>query len=429
MQKTRPLLFPLLLVVAGIATFKFAFEFILNGKDEKKQFHEIRWEPREVINTVIDSALIDTVPIHLLAEERQHFALIPAGKKSIDSLLVKQRTALIHAREYVAAMSNSAVEAYADKSIRLASSFNLRDLVKIDSNHSSYRQPVAVIYADSSLITKSVTCTVLLPLKDMDSDRFFLKYPNFGFWALSLLIQTVLYVLLILFLLYKTFSHTENFPLKWKIPYAILITVVCIAFYRWLLKYNDDTAIVKPELFMSNMNSIFKVINPLGYITVALCFAGMLFCSGAAARILKNNAIAAHKDELLEINNNFKIYFLIAALTMTFAVIATGQFYTALNSLDLVKAYNATIGHDYFRMEIVYLYGILHTFVLMAFYLPAQLQLNASNQAMLAALPPEEAKVKVFEPVPMIKKVMDLLVMGAPLLAAFVKSLIDVLAG
>ncbi|RAJ80381.1 hypothetical protein CLV59_105490 [Chitinophaga dinghuensis] len=429
MQTTRPLLFPLLLVVVGIITFKLAFDFILNGKDVKKQFHELRWEPREVLFTVIDSALRDKTAIPALVAQRQDVGLMSPNIKSTDSLFDLQKKVLIRTRDHVAAMSNSEVETFAVKSIRLDPAFSFRSLPEIGDNDSNYAYPLKVIYADSALPTKTVSHNIFLRVKNMDSDQFMLKYPNFGFWALLLVIQVILYVLLILFLLTKLFTPMNNFPLKWKVIYVGLIVLVCIAFYIWLLSSNDDTVIVKPVLFMRSMNSVFDVVNVLGYITAALCLAGMMFSSSAAASIGKSTDITAHRDELVNINTSFKTYFLIAALTMTLAVITSGQFYTALNTLDLVKAYNANIGHDYFRIELIYFYGILHTFILMIFFIPTQLRLNDINQKMLVAYPSDGAQLKVLEPVPMVKKVMDLLVMGAPLLAAFVKSLLDIVAG
>ncbi len=429
MQISRSLLYPLLLVVVGIITFALAFHFILDGKDVKKQFHELRWEPREVLYTVIDSALQDTSVIPELVRERQKQELMSPGKKSIDSLLNVQKKALVHIREQVATMSNSAVETYANKMIRLDPAFGFRSLPDIADDDSTYAYPLMVIYADTALPTKTVNHTYCLKVKYMDSDQFMLKYPNFGFWMLLLLIQVILYVLLILFLLTKLFTPMNNFPLGWKIAYVVLIVLVCIAFNYLLLSSNADTVIVKPVLFMCSMNNVFDVVNMLGYITAALCLTGMIFCSTAAASIGKSANIGDHRAELVDINTSFRTYFFIAALTMTLAVVTSGQFYTALNTLDLVKAFNANIGHDYFRIELIYLYGILHTFILMIFYIPTQLRLNDTNQKMLVAYPSDGAQLKVLEPVPMVKKVMDLLVMGAPLLAAFVKSLVDIVTG
>jgi len=430
---------PLLFVLLGIGAFIVSSHFVLNGANEKQQFHEINWDARAVLNELLNNALTDSVTIQRVIKEKQQLQLLPDNavrRKAVsDSLVLLQKKALLNIRDRIAVLNNAEVQQLALKRIRLEP-FTIQELKAINADSLlQFQQPVNVVFSDSSLLTRQIRGKIVLNVKPYDSDRFFLKYPAFGYLMLSFIIQLIIYTLLIPLLLYRIFSFggKEKVMTGWKIAYILIITIVCIVFYFSFLK-NENVAddIARPELFMLSLHTIFNWINILGYITASLCLAGMLFSFISAKNIMDGKVDADKITLLKEVDTNFKTCFILAAMILTIAVVTSGQFYTALNTLDFVKVFSATIGYDYFRIEIIYLYGILHTFLLLLFYLPVQLQLNETRLHVLAGLPGSEDQLKdlaakSLEPVSLMKKVLDILVASSPLIAAFAKSLLDIL--
>jgi hypothetical protein len=432
-------LIPLLFVLLGIGAFIASSDFVLNGANKKQQFHELNWNARAVLNELLNAALIDSTNVQQLINEKQQLRMLPddpGKRKSVtDSLYLLQKKALLNIRDKIAVLNNAEVQQLALKHIRL-DPFNMQELNAIGKDSLLlFQQPVSVIFFDSTLVSRQISKKIILKIKTYDSNLFLLKYPAFGYLMLSFIIQFILYTLLIPLLLYSICSPggTEKVVFRWKIAYIIIIAVVCIIFYfSFLRNKNEADDMVRSALFMQSLPDIFNVINILGYLTASLCLAGMLF-SLISAKNIMNEKVEADKIALLKrVDTNFKNCFFLAAMILTLAVVTSGQFYTALNTLDLVKVYNATIGYDYFRIEIIYLYGILHTFLLLLFYIPVQLQLNETKLYLTAGLPGGDEQlnnlaIKSLEPVSLMKKVLDILVASSPLIAAFAKSLLDIL--
>ncbi|TWF40426.1 hypothetical protein FHW36_104108 [Chitinophaga polysaccharea] len=429
---------PLLVVILGLIAFMGAFKLILNGENEQLQFHEINWNTRQVLNNVIDSSLQDSTAVLSLVQERQKLQLLPQADTRLralkDSLVGKQRDALLKIRGRIAVMNDTELQQFSSKSLRI-DSLDLRLLKKMNGHEiSQYQQPVTVVFCDSTLQVKEIRKKITLTAIPYDSDRFMVKYPVFGYWIISLIVQATLYCLLIPYLLsiiFRKNNGEHRLSVKWKIIYVVIVIAVCVSFYFLFLNApSDEDNIVRNELFMHNLHTVFTIINSLGYFTAALCLSGMLFTFSDTRALLSAKSAPTYLSDLLSVNNDFKVYFVLAALILTFAVIATGQFYAALNTLSFVKAYNLSIGYDYFRLDVVYFYGILHTFLLLLFYIPVQLQLAEANAEVAAQAVAtgagDAARIgKTFEPAGTAKKIIDLLVVGSPMIAAFVKNLVD----
>ena len=429
---------PLFVVILGLLAFMGAFKLILNGENEQLQFHEINWNTRQILNNVIDSSLQDSAAVLSLVEERQKLQLLPQADTRLkilkDSLIGKQRDALLKIRGRIAVMNDTELQQFSSKNLRI-DSLDLRVLKRMNGHEiSGYQQPVTVVLCDSTLQVKEIRKKITLTAIPYDSDRFMMKYPVFGYWITSLVIQATLYCLLIPFLLSVIFRKNNGehrLSAGWKAIYAIIVITVSVSVYFFFLNApSDEDNIVRNELFMHNLHTVFTIINSLGYFTAALCLAGMLFTYSDTRSLLAAKNAPTFLADLLSVNKDFKVYFVLAALILTFAVITTGQFYAALNTLSFVKAYNSSLGYDYFRLDVVYFYGILHTFLLLLFYVPVQLQLAAANAEVAAqaaaAGPGDAAKIgKTFEPAGTAKKIIDLLVVGSPMIAVFVKDLVD----
>lgn len=429
---------PLFVVILGLLAFMGAFKLILNGENEQVQFHEINWNTRQVLNSVIDSSLQDSAAVLSSIQERQKLQLLPQTDVRLralkDSLIGKQRDALLRIRGRIAVMNDTELQQFSGKSLRI-DSLDLRLLKRMNGQDiSRYQQPVTVVFCDSTLQVKEIRKKITLTAIPYDSDRFMVKYPVFGYWIISLVIQATLYCLLIPYLLsiiFRRNSGEHRLSIKWKAIYVVIVIAVCVSFYFLFLNApSDEDNIVRNELFMHNLHTVFTIINSLGYFTAALCLAGMLFTYSDTRALLAAKTAPTYLPDLLSVNKDFKVYFVLAALILTFAVVTTGQFYAALNTLSFVKAYNSSLGYDYFRLEIVYFYGILHTFLLLLFYIPVQLKLADANAEVAAqaaaASPGDAAKIgKIFEPAGTAKKIIDLLVVGSPMIAAFVKNLVD----
>jgi hypothetical protein len=282
-----------------------------------------------------------------------------------------------------------------------------------------------------------------------DSGVFLVRYPTFGLWALSLIIQATLYWLFLPLMFYKIIVEPTDgefgISRNTRVIYLAVVLAICaLIFITFVFGTGDDKQIVRPELFMDNLNIAFGYVNILGYLVAGVCLTGMLFCMiGAGSEAAGANAgnYKAVKANLDTIRGRFNQYFLITAIILSLAVFTTGQFFSALNTLDFMKVYNRSIGFEYFRNETVYLYAILHSFLLLLFYLPVHMGIAEAYgkvNGFAAALPAATAavtadskkEVATSDPgTSLLRKFLDLFVVGSPLIAAFLKSLLDIAFG
>ncbi|NIJ52342.1 hypothetical protein [Dyadobacter arcticus] len=184
--------------------------------------------------------------------------------------------------------------------------------------------------------------------------------------------------------------------------YATLSLVIILCLSQIWEHTFIDSDIIKNIFFMDTLRTSMNLTIILGYITGSLCIAGFLLTSGLLASFatqFKTNFVQAD-SELQKLQNGkkmlafakgydpetkvvflkvleiFNTYFILISIVLSLMVLCTGTLFSAVNSLDFVKLIANDWGYSPARSEFVYLYGALHTTIVLIVYLPAKLRFD-----------------------------------------------------
>jgi hypothetical protein len=147
------------------------------------------------------------------------------------------------------------------------------------------------------------------------------------------------------------------------------------------------------------------------------------------AAALGDNQTANSKDKAIyqSLYTSFHTYFILSATILSLMVFCTAGLYTTINSLDFVKLLQDDWGYSPARTDFIYLYGGLHTLILLLVYIPAKMRFSEIN---LGAEPatngnPDSEKWYDFLQNPF-SHLKELAIAASPFLASLIQSLFDV---
>jgi hypothetical protein len=407
----------LLVILLGMTVFVISMKWVL-GNRESPRFHEIIWDTRSITKDIVAKSEQDTV-----SDTTVRYPI--AKTKNYTTNHLKSLSLL---KQKIAGLNDSSWEAYVKPRLFMISdsllieSINLEEVIK-NKDKQYYLKNVKVVFVDEQLPLRRLQYKTDLPIKVYrDSDEFMSKYPIFGKWALLLIFQAVLYCILAIMLSVKLFTCSSNPAVRKlqiapviKIIYIVCILLACYVLYSLVIK-GDGGVISKSQYFMAELDHIFQVINGLGYFVAGLCLTGMLFSiieiNKAIAEKITDPVVIKYLDERL------KLFLGIAALILSLAVFTTGTFFSALNSLAFIVQLSRAWGYSPIPSDFVVLYGLIHTFLLLVFYIPAKYQLDVLKANMVPAPPPQNWSI--------VKKLADIAIAGSPLLAGMLQSVIDI---
>lgn len=184
--------------------------------------------------------------------------------------------------------------------------------------------------------------------------------------------------------------------------YATLSLVIIFLLSEIWARTFSDSEIIKNLFFMDTLRTSMRLTTLLGYITGSLCIAGFLLTSGllsSFANQFKTDfrgtdtklyrrengkrmlAFAKSYDSetkavFLKLLDIFNTYFILISIVLSLMVFCTGTLFSAVNSLDFVRLIADDWGYSPARSEFVYLYGALHTTIVLIVYLPAKLRFD-----------------------------------------------------
>jgi hypothetical protein len=439
-EKNKPL-FPgfwdplrvIILVAVAITGLWISYSFIAN--DEKNPpFHEISWNPREIIQTLVTNArsnvflLADSFEKKLNKEFDRTYELqkkivfdsvklgsqIDSARRKIgrraDSLEKARTTALDNIQQWLDKKSDSAIRADLSEgsSLFIHTSDLLIDDYKFVYNKGSslvtLDSPFTVTYSDAKVFDGQLTGEITLPVKRYAAtERFFNKYPGFGLWSLLLIIQTVFFCVLITGLLFHFFSASANRLYKDNLGFKpanliyLLIGLVAFLLVIFLKLLNDDKGqLVSGKIFMLRLHDFFHLVNIIGYTAAGFCLAGMINCviymnklkkeSEKLVPAVDNSPATELKPENIEklrtdIKQRFNVYFVFTAIILSLAIFASGTFFSSMNGMDFIKQIRKDQGFSPVNSDMVFIYGILNSFFLVLIYLPMRYMLVSLDKS------------------------------------------------
>lgn len=469
--------------LAGLGTAGFIFGCILIFYQDivtpgtaGSVFHEIVYSPTDII----DSPLVRTIAslTDTLRRLKEDKVMVEGKQERIDAL-TKDLRVLRSYRTYSAGAGIP--DSVAFEKLNKALHFNITSEI-IDAWDRRYTRDgdsvFEAVYAlkDTALRTSVTGVTALRLINFRNDIRFFSKYPSAGVWLLSLFIFCALSFISISTCIYLNSKVTKLFgdhgiegmsPRNYYFAWISIFLILLVMAFIWRATFYDEE-LNKNLFFMRALRSTMMWITILGYICGSACLAGFMHTSAMlgffAGRIKKNtkeigekkaaiaqsaadndaDAKAGHeadtrmlegeRAEQREIYNNllriFNAYFVFAAMILTLLVLCSGGLFSLTNSLDFMRLLADDWGRSTARPDFVYLYGGIHTVLLLLFYIPAKMRFSEIDLMPADgegnAAPPVEgnSKWKNFFNAPL-SQLKELLVVVSPLLASLAQSLFD----
>lgn len=274
---------------------------------------------------------------------------------------------------------------------------------------------------------------------------FISKYPAAGVWLLSIMIFCSFCLIATSACIYLNKRTINIFKLhqveglsskSYYLVVGITLAVLLILYAFWKLTYYDEE-VIKNLYFLRTLRVSMDLVTLLGYICGACCLAGFIHTAallGYFACHIKKETEGEEEDKqqakeiyssLLDV---FNTYFLLSAIILTLLVLCTGGLFNTTNSFNFVKLLADDWGRSPARPDFIYLYGGIHTILLLLFYIPAKMRFSEINMTGSApASSPDGGKVSKWQDffkVPL-SQVKELLVVASPALAGLLQAFFD----
>jgi len=220
-----------------------------------------------------------------------------------------------------------------------------------------------------------------------DKMAFFNKYPGFGYWFILGILQFTLWflmgVLVIGMMPGLKQKAREAFSFGGYLwccltPF-IIIGLFILVVYLWLIGDN----VIKDTYFMNGFNGRMFLYSLPGYSLAVLCFGGYLYVAKSLRGLNKEyNKPGTDKknfdlQQFNRLNTAFKFLFFLCAAILSVFVIWVGSLFLSVNSMDSMKYYSLISGKLFIPNDFIYLIGLVHSLLLVIFYIPVQLEFKS----------------------------------------------------
>jgi len=270
-------------------------------------------------------------------------------------------------------------------------------------------------------------------LKSVSSESkiaFINKYPAFGFWLVSSIAQMCMWFMvgtIILLMNYDTLDTLKFAPIKHvvkTIGYIVLVTFVMIIFLFITYYLLIDASIIGNHIFLNNFTIRMYIIAMIGYTIASICFFIYLLLADQAHQ-LDLTLPPGYLTKLEVLQSTFNYSFVFSALILSVFIIWLGAMFNSINSMELMSYYRQISGQNFLNNSYIYLVGLLHSLLLLIFYVPVQLKFNSLDivlqQKKLAAVGVPSSK-KFFAGI--FTNFSSVLITASPLVTSFIQNLI-----
>ncbi|WP_205502449.1 hypothetical protein [Rufibacter psychrotolerans] len=259
---------------------------------------------------------------------------------------------------------------------------------------------------------------------------FINKYPAFGFWLIASIAQMCLWFMvgtIIVLMNYETLKKLKAGSKKYILKtagYVILVTFVMTAFLFITYYLLIDAYVIEDHIFLKNFTLKMYILAIFGYTVASICFFIYLLLADQAHQL--NDLLPPGYLTKLEIlQSTFNYSFAFSALILSVFIIWLGAMFNAINSIELMNYYRQISGQDYLNSNYVYLVGLLHSLLLLIFYIPVQLKFNTLDivryQKGLSVVGLPSSK-KFFTGI--IDNISSILITASPLLTSFLQNML-----
>ena len=304
------------------------------------------------------------------------------------------------------------------------------DNLQLDNKAGVLKDSIGFRYLDTAISKNVLAGKLQLPVKYYATESFFGKYKPFGVWAVLIVIQLMLYFFLVPAVVASTFvtGNKSASPLKlnWKIN-LLNFTVIIFCFLLFFIPVMWKPTTLQPAFFMQNIEETFGVANAIGYLIVS-CILSQVIGIGLVLRSrYYKESEQPEKIKVIDITEKrLNELFMLTAFILSLAVLATGSLFSGLNSLEFLRYVNASTGYTIFTNERLYTYGLIHSFIILLFFLPVKKMISdekATFPVTATAAGQATGTSHILTPG---RKLLELLVSASPFLTSIVQSLFTI---
>jgi hypothetical protein len=267
--------------------------------------------------------------------------------------------------------------------------------------------------------------------------EYFGKYPVFGFWFWLSIAQMVLWWILIP-LIIGAVRQTNPIVTGFKFNFGncllfSMIPAVVVGGFTWLL-YEKliDAFVIKDCYFLDDFNPRMVWYATPGYLVATLCFGSYLFLANKLQLLNKSSkgkvysTDAQLQQEYASLKATFDVTFLASAIVLSTFVLWIGVLFNALNGMEAFRYYSLISGRPFFDPDFIYLIGLMHSLILLIFYVPVRMQFNGlgiTQQQKEMAAAGQSGTSQVFKT--FWASISTLLVTASPLIATILEKAIS----
>jgi len=122
------------------------------------------------------------------------------------------------------------------------------------------------------------------------------------------------------------------------------------------------------------------------------------------------------------LNNTLNNSFMFSALILSIMIFWIGLIVNSLSDLELFKYYHALSGKNLIPKDFIFMMGLLHTCILLAFYIPVRLKFSTMKVTQPNALQGSvKSKPQIF-----IEQIATLLATLSPLIASMIQNIMPI---
>jgi len=311
-------------------------------------------------------------------------------------------------------------------------------LIDSPSLNGVYKIPIRVSLVDSTDVLsespRMITDSVFLekiPYKYKMT--FFREHGSFALWAVySLAAMMIIFLLFPMIWMRFRMNWRElkdlNISIKGSDIWTSLIIVTAgiltfmIVFYRGLA----DIYLVRDNYFLSSFNARTRLYLMPSYLFSGVYFLFFLLLTAMMLKLKnleKSDDSPEIKTALRNVRSSFDLSFLCAAVNLSLSVIWMGILYSAINTMEAPQYYTMLTGKPFLSHDLVYLTGLLHSSLLLVFYLPVKWNFNPGKTSEPADAKTPAAKNVLWD------AIMQVLVTASPLLSGLLQKLLSNLIG
>ncbi len=424
-----------LIFVAVIGLF--IARFIVVGYTNKSDYHEVRYNPR---------AIIDSIMTRYDDPQSELFTKLDSDIANRDTLIAEIRYRKLLARN----LTDSAVKAMLADHVLFINkdSFTTEKIIDFDNlrpkdihhtteyvriswdyyiNYSlKYRKPINSYH---------LQCTTNSAASYFRYNLDFLnKYPGFMLWLLLSAIQFALYPVLAIAAFIVSRNFRNRFPSVFEATqnkrrtatYFVLSGLIIFTLAAATLSVFFDPVLLQSGLFCWRLKSILWSGCSLAFIAAIACAAGFMLISGARNTEEQDDIVTDSEIKLLNsMNKLFNNLLLISSVLLCVIVLTIGSLYTSVNTLEIIRKANQDLGYTPFGYQYVLLVATLCSILSFLFFVPAKIRLLAMEQR-IKEINPDEKRISQSPDLVAIAK--SLFIVGLPIITSIIHFFVSTFA-